>query len=389
MQTLAIFVDAYRNLNAKKMFWVVLAFSLLVAGSFALVEINDSGIKVCVWQFDSFFNTNIITPALFYKIMFVNLGIGVWLTWLATIKALTSTAGIFPDLINSRSVDLLVAKPISRLRLFLLQYAAGLSFVTLQVSVFCLASFLVIGFRGGAWEPGIFLAIPLVVVFFSYLFSVCVFLGVLTRSTVAALFLTLLFWAGVFAVGTTEEELLKAITMKQEGVSWREMHRRPPHRSEGAAAVEPAPDEDAKAQDSAGEEEKQPTFAKAIGGSLLKAFIATSEDSSQGELADGSGEEDETHEELSNLETAQKITFALKTVLPKTTETMGLLKRYLISQAELPQLPAEQGTGRWRVEQKVEGALRARSVTWVVGTSLLFELFVLAGAAWIFCRRDF
>ena len=186
-QTIAIFVDAYRNLNAKKMFWVVLAISLLMSGAFALVGINEDGIKVCVWQFDSdFLNTGIISAALFYKIVFVTLGIGVWLTWLATILALVSTSGIFPDLINSRSVDLLVAKPISRLRLFVLQYAAGMLFVTLQVSIFTLICFLVIGFRGGAWEPGLFMAIPLVVVFFSYLFSVCVFLGVLTRSTMAA-----------------------------------------------------------------------------------------------------------------------------------------------------------------------------------------------------------
>ena len=30
---------------------------------------------------------------------------------------------------------------------------AGLLFVTLQVTIFCHASFLVIGLRGGAWEP--------------------------------------------------------------------------------------------------------------------------------------------------------------------------------------------------------------------------------------------
>jgi hypothetical protein len=32
---------------------------------------------------------------------------------------------------------------------------------------------------------------------------------------------------------------------------------------------------------------------------------------------------------------------------------------------------------------------RSRSVAWIVGTSLLFEAFILSIACWIFCRRDY
>jgi hypothetical protein len=33
--------------------------------------------------------------------------------------------------------------------------------------------------------------------------------------------------------------------------------------------------------------------------------------------------------------------------------------------------------------------MRDRSLWWVVGTSLLFEAFILGIGAWIFSRRDF
>ena len=183
-QTLAVFYEAYRSLNAKKMFWIVLILSALVAGVFACVGITERGLKVLVWQFDTDpLTTEVITPAVFYKFLFTSYGVGLWLAWFATILALVSTAGIFPDLINGGSINLLISKPIGRLRLFVTQYAAGLLFVTLQVGLFTLACFLVIGVRGGAWEPGLFVAVPLVVCFFSYLFCVCVLLGLVTRST--------------------------------------------------------------------------------------------------------------------------------------------------------------------------------------------------------------
>lgn len=33
--------------------------------------------------------------------------------------------------------------------------------------------------------------------------------------------------------------------------------------------------------------------------------------------------------------------------------------------------------------------MRKRTVGWIVGTSVTFELVILTLAAWIFCRRDY
>src|SRR5205085_9269224 len=105
-------------------------------------------------------------------LMFSELGVGIWLTFAALILAIVSTASLFPDLITGGAIDLYLSKPISRLRLILTKYATGLLFVALQVLVFCAASFLVIGLRGGVWEPRLFLAVPIVLCFFSYLFCI-------------------------------------------------------------------------------------------------------------------------------------------------------------------------------------------------------------------------
>ena len=413
-QTLAIFYDAYRSLSAKKMFWIVLFLSAFAAGLFACVGINERGLTILVWEIEfSQLSTEVIEPAVFYKILFVSFGIGLWLAWFAAILALISTAGIFPDLINSGSIHLVVSKPIGRLRLFLTQYAAGLLFVTLQVALFSLACFLVIGLRGGAWEPGLFVAVPLVVCFFSYLFSVCVLLGLVTRSTLAALLLTLLFWLLTFLVGTAENRLLMARTQQKYGgyrprpsrVQPRDDRdgsvRRPDNRPAAAPPLgSPMPEGEVSADDDDSALKRGSKVPRAIGRALLKAVAEPSAEDRQQRVKETPPREsppdpptsrpdaDGEKEGSDKLKLWYDVAYALKTVLPKTTETVGLLERSLYEMADLPEEfmgPPQQAEA---VRETAE-EIRNRSVWWVVGTSLGFEAVVLCLAAFVFCRRDY
>lgn len=418
-QTLAIFYDAYRSLNAKKMFWIVLFLSVFVAGSFACMGINERGVKIVFWQFDhGLLNSGTIEPAVFYKLLFKELAIEIWLAWLATILALVSTAGIFPDLINSESIHLLVSKPIGRLRLFLTQYAAGLLFVTLQVTLFTLVCFLVIGLRGGAWEPGLFVAVPVVVCFFSYLFCICVLLGLVTRSTLAALLLTLLFWFLTFGVGVTENVLLAARSHERHGNA-------PP----GAVQMQPTDDQKTPAERAknpvpasrAATEADTPTgddssalkrgsrVPRAVGRALLKAVAEPSaEDHKEGtgrtlrggrefnpagnkhaQRPASSPDADDEKENSAKLKLAYDVSYVLKTILPKTTETIGLLERSLYDMADIPAGVLGQPYEHQKAQREVLETLRERTVWWVVGTSLGFEALVLCCAGFIFCRRDY
>src|ERR1041385_9255763 len=208
-QTLALFLDAYREFNAQKLFWITLALSALVAACFAMVGLDEQGFSILIWHVPSTLNSTQINPAIFYKLAFLSLGIGFWLTWAATILGLVATAGIFPTFITGGSIDLVLSKPIGRVRLYLTKYASGLLFVTLQVTAFTAACFLIIGLRGGSWEPGLFLAVPIIVCFFSYLFCVCALLGLATRSTIPSLLLTILFWLCLFATNFADTLILQ------------------------------------------------------------------------------------------------------------------------------------------------------------------------------------
>ena len=103
-QTLAIFLDAYRDLNSRKLFWLAIAISVLVVILVGAVGIDSAGISVLWYHVDNkFVNSQFIPPATFYKIIFQNLGINVWLTWLAAILALISTASVVPEMVASGS----------------------------------------------------------------------------------------------------------------------------------------------------------------------------------------------------------------------------------------------------------------------------------------------
>ncbi len=348
-QTCAIFLEAYRSLNSKKLFWIVLIISGLVALCFAVVGLNEHGLKILFWQIDStVLNSAQVPVDQFYNQLYFQFGVNKWLSWIASILALISTAGIFPDLMTAGSIDLFVSKPISRLRLFFTEYLAGLLFAALQVAVFSAACFLVIGLRGGVWEPGVFLAVPIVVCFFSYLFSVCVFLGVATRSTVATILLTLLFWFAVGGVDVVENFLLLQKSMARHGTSF--------------AAVQMEQQRLASGQ--YGDPKKH----------QADQALAAEKDAS---------------DESGVLTISYNVAYGLKTVLPKTSETVALLERSLVKAARLPQFGSPHERRLMGAEQDFVDTLRSRSVGWILGTSLGFEAVVLCFAALIFCRRDY
>lgn len=384
-QTLALLVDAYRELCAKKLFWITMLLSVLVVLVFAMVGINEKGMKFLVWQLPADFNGVTITsetmpPGLLYRTMFASLAVPFWLSWVAVILGLISTAGMIPDLIQGGTIESVLSRPIGRIRLLLTKFVGGLLFMTLQVFVFSLLVFLVIGIRGKSWAPEVFIAVPVVVAMFSYLFAVCVLLGMLTRSTIAALLLTMLFWMIVFIVNMGDgiavgiHEQIKA----QQRVEVARVERM--ERNATLLMLEEANDQreiDGLAPLEALEQAPSPQELDARDIRLPSARTRVQELESSEQLAD----------------TWRSFIYLGKSVLPKTQETIGLLERWTVDREALRSLAGmpeeEEDRARQEASQAAADAIGNRPLWWILGTSLAFEAFVLGLAALIFKRRDF
>lgn len=360
-QTVAILVDAYRDLNSRMLFWITLILSGIFVIAFSLLGVDPHGVKIAGYHVD------VQTPLVVYKMIFSNVVIGMWLTWVATVLALVSTAGVFPDFISGGSIDLYLSKPVSRPRLFLTKYFSGLLFVSLQVLVIVVGSFIVIGLRLGQWKPTVFWAVPIVLCFFSYLFAICVLLGVVTRSTIAALLLTILCWSLLALVDRVAEPSLLMLQKMYEYQA-----RQAENRANTSETTLDRARNDPKAA------------------SLVPEFRKEAESSRR--------EAEQNSRTARVFHNFHRGVYVLKTITPKTTDTIGLLDRYIFTPKELGQLSESRNGGPGRNEDQeamAAGAremaqeLQSRSPAWIVGTSLAFEVVLVAWAGWIFCRRDY
>lgn len=202
MQTWALIVDSFRYTRDRKLFWVMLAISLLIAIAMSLISFDAGGATILFnWRFDApeFRAGTEQQRVLVITILTLQL-IGNYVGFAGVILGLVATAGILPDLMRPGAIDVVVSKPLSRAKLFLSKYLGAMSFVLVQSAFFVAVTFLVAGLRWKQWLWPYFWSIPLAVVLFSYIYAFVALFGVLFRSSLAPLLLGLVVWFACFAV---------------------------------------------------------------------------------------------------------------------------------------------------------------------------------------------
>jgi ABC-type transport system involved in multi-copper enzyme maturation permease subunit len=336
---IAIFMDSFRLLQARRLFWITFGISMLVALAYASIGFNEKGMTMFFgWkEFENpILKAGSPEAAAFYVMIFTDWIVGLWLAWFALGLAVVSTAGIFPDFIADGSIGISLSKPVGRFRLFLLKFAGGLLFVALQVALFTLMVFLAIGWRVGEWNLTIFWAVPVVTFVFGLLYSVAVLVGIWTRSTLFALLSACGVWALSWLVHFTEQQFY--------------------------------------------------TFAHTV----PEAGISV--DWSKGDV-------EETDKEGEKVDWVVKAHSTIETIgspLPKTRDCTLYLKRLikmekrdsLLSGVTLGDLMT--GTLPNRMQAGAQKKAEERHSAWYVfGTSAAFGACILGLASWIFCRRDY
>lgn len=212
MQVWALIVDSFRDAIDRKIFWIMMVISMLIAASMACITFTDTGFDLMfgMWTFESpGWPVDGDTRRAFVGALVTQLIAGQYLCKVGIVLALVATASTYPSLTRSGVVEVLMSKPMSRYKVFLGKYLGALVFVFLQAVIFVVLTFVVIGTRWHFWLFGYLWLIPLVVVLFSYVFSLSALFGVLTGSTVTTLMLTMLVWIGFFWVPQTAYGVFK------------------------------------------------------------------------------------------------------------------------------------------------------------------------------------
>jgi ABC-type transport system involved in multi-copper enzyme maturation permease subunit len=146
----------------------------------------------------SIFRSSLSTSVFFITNALVG-GIGAWVT---IILSVIITAFFIPNMLRKGTIDLLLAKPIQRVSLLVYKYLGGLSFIFINTAAVVAGVFLVLGLRSGLWVTGFLWMIPILTFFFAILYAVSTLMGVLTRSAIVAILVTIAFWFVCFLGGT-------------------------------------------------------------------------------------------------------------------------------------------------------------------------------------------
>ena len=341
-QEMAILMDSFRLLQARKLFWIVLSISGMVALTYASIGFTDTGMSVGFgWkEIDNpIIRKGTPESEAFYLLLFTDVIVRFWLAWIAVILALVSCASIFPEFLKAGSIEVFLSKPIGRVRLFIWKYIGSLLFVAVQVGLFAVIAFFAIGFRLGEWNFSIFWAVPLVTFVFSLVYCVAVLIGVASRSTLFALLGAVLFWGMTLMVQWSEDVLYK--------------------------------------------------FAYMMPQLQMQVDVQT------GEVTATDGQTEETA-----LVKAHSTVKAIAAPLPKTRDCTMFLKRLIKFEKRDSMLAGVDlglmlsGGDMPREDQKAyekaaEAYEKRHSAAYAIGTSAAFELVVLALAAGLFVRRDY
>ncbi len=128
----AMLIDSYRELNSKKLFWVILAMSAMVVLTFGSIGFDETGMSMffgLTHVENAMLTDGSFLASLVYRSIFATFMVGIWLAWIATILALVSTTTVFPDFVSGGAIDLVLSKPIRRVTLFFMKFVTSLLFV--------------------------------------------------------------------------------------------------------------------------------------------------------------------------------------------------------------------------------------------------------------------
>lgn len=116
---------------------------------------------------------------------------------LSLVFFIAACAGYFPGLLGEGGVDLVLARPVSRLQIYLGKFCGGLVLYTLASSAALIVLVLGIGFRFGAYPVTVLAMLPLQVFTAAVMFSILAAIGVFVRSTPLPLLFGLFFYLAI------------------------------------------------------------------------------------------------------------------------------------------------------------------------------------------------
>jgi len=145
----------------------------------------------------------VLTAPLSYQLFVLAQNVMSFGAWIAVLVSVVITSFFIPTMLAKGTIDMLLVKPIRRWAILLYKYIGGLTFIFLNSLYAMFGMWLMLGLRTGVWAHGLVLLVLTLTFFFAILYAISTLVGVLTRSTIAAIIVTIAAWAICFSIGLT------------------------------------------------------------------------------------------------------------------------------------------------------------------------------------------
>jgi len=149
------------------------------------------------------FPVEILSAPLSYQLFVLSQNVMSFGAWIAILVGVVITSFFIPTMLAKGTIDMLLVKPIRRWAILLYKYVGGLTFIFLNSLYAMFGMWLMLGLRTGVWAHGLVLLVLTLTFFFAILYAISTLVGVLTRSTIASIIVTIAAWAICFSIGLT------------------------------------------------------------------------------------------------------------------------------------------------------------------------------------------
>ncbi|EDM81849.1 hypothetical protein PPSIR1_05263 [Plesiocystis pacifica SIR-1] len=113
---------------------------------------------------------------------------------------IAAASGYFPSMLDAGAIDIVLAKPVERWKVYLGKYLGGLALFASALFACYTLMFLGLGIRTGVWAMDVFLVMPLQLLAAATLFALLALIGVITRSTNLCMILGFVYYLVVDSV---------------------------------------------------------------------------------------------------------------------------------------------------------------------------------------------
>jgi len=185
MVFLALILGTLREAIAKKIFIGFFAISTIIVIVFLFV-VNVDSVEGMVDVMGSSGDDAVRQLVVGFEIVMLNISYLLIITF-----CLISVSSFIPSMLEKGNIDLLLSKPISRANIILGKFSGGVILVFLSLVYLIGFVWLILSAKSGYWHFPFLYSILWLTLSFAVIYSLVIFLGLTTKSTILTIIITL------------------------------------------------------------------------------------------------------------------------------------------------------------------------------------------------------